>query len=856
MLKAIPKLLPESNPTALAKKFLLSLSIFSAFSLANAQNKENEGTFVGSVSEFQQQLKSANKKRKNSPTLLPLSNGKKLTVDIHYDKISGTSNTIAGKIKDNAKSTFNLTFEENNLKGEVLILNEKKAYEYYTKNENVYAKEVDINKVVCIETPVPAEGGPQTSSSFVAPFGSYVYNLQSLPSSEYVVYLDFDGQYVVDPYWNGGLPIDALPSELNETEIEQAWRLISEDYRPFNLNITTDSAVFLATPINKRVRVIFTPTNDAAPGYGGYARIGSFPMNVDTPCWVFLATSKYAGEAGSHEIGHTLGLYHDGVNNPYEEYYGGQGNWAPIMGVGYSKDLVQFSKGEYNNANNSYQDDINIITSYNGFSFKTDESGNIPSLAKQLVYSSSGFVSSSDNNGVIEKRDDVDYFYFNTLGGSVKIAANPDPYYPNLDISLTLKNSAGNTIAVSDLEGLSAYIDTLVPAGTYFLIVDGVGHGDPAIDGYSDFGSLGYYSLVGSISNSVNNKIPTISITSPSEGADILIGTPITISAIASDPDGTVTRVDFYDGATLLGSDINAPYSFVYSNAPGGTRIYKAIAFDNQGGQNYYEITVLVAPPNQLPTVSVTSPINGAILDPAISTVVTANAYDNDGTITAVYFYKDNTIVGVDYTAPYSVYIDTYIAGIYNIRAEAVDNRNGRTFSAVNSFTVKSYGLSGPSCAIKGIPYNFRVYAEYSNPVNITAYTNSDATISFDYYDRRYFDVTFNQYAASSVTVTALLSYTAYPYNVEYTKVISTNGCGTRASVMAIPLPDASQTAVSLDTKETISSFKVIDMTGREVASGEGQNVTEVIVGENLKNGIYIVNIIAESGSYIHKIVK
>ncbi|WP_037576452.1 Ig-like domain-containing protein [Sporocytophaga myxococcoides] len=856
MLKAIPRLLPEPHPSSLAKKILLSLSILITFSVANAQSTDNEGTFVGSVSEFKQQFKSSNKKRKSTPTILPLSNDKKLNVDVHYDKTSGSSNTIAGKIKDNPKSTFNLTFEEDKLKGEVLLLNEKKAYEYYTKNEQVYAKEVDINKVICIETAVPAEAGPQASSSFVAPQGSYVYDLQSFPSSEYVVYLDFDGQYVVDPYWNGGLPIDALPSELNETEIEQAWRLISEDYRPFNLNITTDSTVFLATPINKRVRVIFTPTTDAAPGYGGYARIGSFPMNVDTPCWVFLATSKYAGECGSHEIGHTLGLYHDGINEPYDDYYHGHGYWAPIMGTGYYKSVVQFSKGEYSGATNAYQDDIAVISSTNGFSFKTDESGNIPSLAKQLTYNSAGFVSPLENNGIIEKREDVDYFYFTTLGGSVQIAANPDPYYPNLDISLTLKNSAGNTIAVSDLEGLNAFIDTLVPAGTYFLIVDGVGYGDPATDGYSDYGSLGYYSLVGGISNSVNNKIPTVSITAPSEGADILIGTPITISASASDADGTVTRVDFYDGTTFLGSDINAPYSLVYNNAPGGTRTFKAVAFDNHGGQNYYTVSVLVAPANQLPVVSITYPANGIILDPRYSIVATADAYDNDGTITAVYFYKDNTIVGVDYMAPYSAYIDTYLPGVYNIKAEAVDNRNGRKFSAVNSFTVLPYGLSGPTCVAKGIPYNFQVYAEYPNPVNITAYTNSDATVYFSYYDRKYFDVTFGQYAAPSVTVTALLSYTTYPYSLQYTKIVSTTGCGTRAAVMAVSLPDGNQTAVSLDTKETITSFKVIDMTGREVASGEGQNVTEVIVGDNLKSGIYIVNIIAESGSYTHKIVK
>jgi hypothetical protein len=355
---------------------------------------------------------------------------------------------------------------------------------------------------------------------------------------------------------------------------------------------------------------------------------------------------------------------------------------------------------------------------------------------------------------------------------------------------------------------------------------------------------------------STNNQIPAVAITAPSEGADILIGTPITISVNASDADGTVTRVDFYDGTTFLGSDINTPYSFVYNNAPGGTRTFKAVAIDNQGGQNYHTVTVLVAPANQLPVVSITYPSNGAVLPPSYTVLATVDAVDNDGTITAVYFYNNNTIVGVDYTAPFTQHIETYFPGGYNIKAEAVDNRNGRTFSDVVSFTVLPNGLSGPSCVTKGIPYNFQVYPEYSNPVNITAYTNSDANVSFNYLDRKYFDVTFGQYASSSVTVTALLSYSTYPYNVEYTKVISTNGCGIRAAVMATPLPDGNQTAVSLDTKEIITSFKVIDMTGREVASGTGQNVTEVIVGDNLKSGIYIVNIIAESGSYTHKIVK
>ena len=64
-------------------------------------------------------------------------------------------------------------------------------------------------------------------------------------------------------------------------------------------------------------------------------------------------------EAASHEAGHTLNLYHDGSSTA--SYYTGQGSgansWAPIMGVGYSSNVVQWSKGEYQNANN-LEDDL------------------------------------------------------------------------------------------------------------------------------------------------------------------------------------------------------------------------------------------------------------------------------------------------------------------------------------------------------------------------------------------------------------------------------------------------------------------------------------------------------------------
>lgn len=80
------------------------------------------------------------------------------------------------------------------------------------------------------------------------------------------------------------------------------------------------------------------------------------------------------------------------------------------------------------------------------------------------------------------------------------------------------------------------------------------------------------------------NETPVVSITSPVTNT-VVNGTPasITINATASDPNGTVTKVDFYNGATFLGSDNTAAYSYAWTNVPAGTYTLTAVATDNGG---------------------------------------------------------------------------------------------------------------------------------------------------------------------------------------------------------------------------------------------------------------------------------
>jgi hypothetical protein len=82
---------------------------------------------------------------------------------------------------------------------------------------------------------------------------------------------------------------------------------------------------------------------------------------------------------------------------------------------------------------------------------------------------------------------------------------------------------------------------------------------------------------------SPNNVPPTVTITSPKNNATVyrLLGT--TIKANASDADGTITRVEFYAGSTLLGTDTSAPYSFFWKPTSTGNHTLTAKAYDDDG---------------------------------------------------------------------------------------------------------------------------------------------------------------------------------------------------------------------------------------------------------------------------------
>ena len=344
--------------------------------------------------------------------------------------------------------------------------------------------------------------------------------LQSLPGAVGVIYLDFDGQEGPHEGWGD---FDAEAPNLTNSQVREIWERVAEDFAPFNLNVTTDLQVYLAAPENSRQRCVVTPTDTPAPGMGGVAG-SQFNSVGDVACWSFATSGKAAAEVISHEVGHTLGLYHDG-RYPGETYYAGHGvdpvGWAPIMGSGLNKNLSQWSKGEYAQAT-EVQDDLNVIdTTNNNVDFRTDDAGATHATATPLEIFGNGDV---DDEGTISRATDVDAFRFTTTGGALVLSVQPVANGPNLDVSASVYAAAGTLVTSSNPDlALDATLSANLPAGEYTVRVDGVGRGSATGSGYSDYGSVGQYTIRGTIGGTKGPSRFTI-VENPAAGA--VVGTP------------------------------------------------------------------------------------------------------------------------------------------------------------------------------------------------------------------------------------------------------------------------------------------------------------------------------------------
>lgn len=481
--------------------------------------------------------------------------------------------------------------------------------------------------------------------------------LHSRPSATRKIYLDFDGHVTRNTPWNVGQdPNLVTPAFSNDADpafnaaeraiVQEAFRRISEHFAPWDVDVTTEDPGVeglrktSAGDLAYGIRVVIGPKSFDTEA-AGIAHLNSFSSSIDDPCFTFATSGWSAGViAGvtSHEVGHTVSLLHQGQEPGDGEYFLGHGSgalsWSPIMGAGL-RPVNQWAKGEYQNANQKQDNLVAINNTNSGLPLIPDDHGG--TMATATVAPGTSLT----GGGIISNQADVDMIKIAAGKGNLTITPKVALTAPNLRLQVKVLNSAGTAIGTYEGAGTvgnmaPAPISVALPAeGFYYIQLDGIGNGTGVTEGYTDYGSIGYYSLVAAWPEQ-GNKTPI---------ADATLTTPTTYDyatqpgalvnfngTLSNDPDGIIINY-LWNFNDVYPRTATGPVASHRYQAPGVYRPTLTVV-DDLGASATTSVTVTVTGPTVAPSCSLQL-INGSfarlnsVSDVANATILVQDQYGN-----------------------------------------------------------------------------------------------------------------------------------------------------------------------------------------------------------------------------------
>jgi PKD repeat protein len=465
-----------------------------------------------------------------------------------------------------------------------------------------------------------------------APAGTDLYKLHSKSGASKVLYLDFTGPAIpAGTAWLGGMPIQAVPFTQN---IYAIWKGVMDDYAPFDVDVTTEKPSAEAMERtdfydkNYGFTVVISGSRDMGICNGmcggvSYVNVFASVNNKRVqPSWVFSEMypvdnrERYISTVIAHESGHSLGLMHKGIG-PHagfqmtDAYYDGRYHetsvihgalrtHTPIMGKGYYSVIPQWSDGNYSMWSNNKQDDMAYIaesipripadttnTKETASSFQTAYVSNVNGVRTNIV----------KTVGLIEVAEDLDYYTFDVQNAASDIdflisncvdkeateVINMD--MGNLHIFATLYDEAGNVVKEFKEKSPSVRIKMTLEPGKYYIAITSGSYArqispntyddysffaNSDHEGYTNYGSLGYYSITGYYSSGLTPTTPTATIdVSKTTGKS-----PLT--------------VNFNSARTNAGNSTITSYDWDFGNGQTSTMANPTTVFENDGTYNVF----------------------------------------------------------------------------------------------------------------------------------------------------------------------------------------------------------------------------------------------------------------------------